>query len=384
MYDIIVKNGLVIDPAQGIHEKKDIGLLDGNVAAIESRIGSGQAKKTIDASGMIVTPGLIDIHTHISYKIVNLAIDPMSACLAKGSTTVLDAGSTGELLFPAFRKYVINACKTRIYALLNIESLGMIEFADNPPLFTNQSWPMLITGLNELLTSMFINMDDTVKMIEENGDVILGIKWAHHGLRALELAREAADKARCLLMAENRYMPEALSYLKKGDIVTHLFLVKDNVTHDGGLVDDDMKVQPELFEAVKRGVILDIGHGQGSFSWKVAEEAFRQGIRPDTISTDLWIGNINGPVYDMPTTMAKFLLLGMSLDDVIKASTARPAEILGKQDEIGTLKPGACADLAIFKLEEGRFPLIDSYGEERLGRQRLVPVNIIRSGIEYR
>ena len=370
MYDLIVKNGIVIDPSQEVHEEKDIAIYRGKIADIRKGINAAGAERVVDASGMMVMPGIIDIHVHCCHRIAHIGIDPEFICLAKGSTTVLDAGSTGELNFMGFRRYVIDASRTRIFALLNIESLGMIEYA-----VKNQRWPQLITDRDEV----FINMDGALKMIERNRDVILGLKWAHHGLEGLRLARAAADKAGCLLMAENHLQPDSLKYLKKGDVVTHLFHGVRMEQHDG-LLDEDAKVQPEFTEARKRGVIFDVGHGAGSFTWRVAEEAFNQGIRPDTISTDLHVMNFTGPVYDMPTTMSKFLLLGMSLDEVIKASTTKPSEVLGKQNEIGTLQNDACADLTLFRLDEGKFTFFDVNGHGRLGRQKLIVTMVIKKG----
>ena len=369
LYDIVIKNGTVIDPSQGIHEPKDVAISEGKIVDLRKGINGSNARFVIDASGMIVTPGLIDIHVHCCYGIAHLAIDPELICLAKGTTTVLDAGSTGELNFMGFRKYVIENARTRIFALLNIESLGMIEYA------RNQKWAGLITGQDEL----FINIEGTLDVIKRNRDVILGIKWAHHSLKGLKLAREAADKAGCILMAENHHQPGALKYMKKGDIITHLYHGIRKEKHDG-LLDENGKVQPEFFDAVKRGVIMDVGHGAGSFRWPVAEKGIEQGIKPDTISTDLHINSFNGPAYDMPTTMSKFLHLGLSLEEVIKASTTRPAEVLGKQDVIGTLKVGACGDVTILKLIEGKFPLLDVKREGRICRQRLINVRVIRNG----
>ncbi|MEM2927573.1 MAG: amidohydrolase/deacetylase family metallohydrolase [Nitrososphaerota archaeon] len=381
MYDIIIKNGLLIDPLQEIHEKKDIAISNDRIVAVESHISSEQAKKIIDASEMIVTPGLIDIHTHCSYNVVRLSIDPDSACLKKGSTTIVDAGSIGELLFTPFKKYVIEKSKARIYALLNIESLGMIEYCNKQPTFNDQDWTKLLIHLNEFFAPLFINIDNTLKIIKENKNIIIGIKWAHRGLKTLEFARKVADKANCLLMIENRCIPDALNFLRKGDVLTHLYapIRKEKSI---GLLDDNGKVLPEFFKAIKKGTIMDVGHGKKSFSWNVAEKAIDQGIMPDTISTDLWTANINGPVYDMPTTMSKFLLLGMSLDEVVKASTTKPAEILGKIGEIGTLKPGACADVTIFKLKKGNFSFIDCKGKIRKGNKKLITVKVIRNGIE--
>lgn len=373
-YDIVIKGGLVIDPSQQIHEEREVVVSGGKIVDLSKGINATGAKHVIDARDMIVTPGIIDIHVHCCHKIAYIGIDPEFICLAKGSTTVLDAGSTGELNFMGFRNFLIDVSRTRIFALLNIESLGMIEFAKE-----NQKWPDLITDRDE----MFINIEGTLEMMERNRDVILGIKWAHHGLKGLELARKAADKIGCPLMAENHYEPETLKYLKKGDIVTHLFHAYKPAyeirPHDG-LLDEDGKVQPEFFDAAKRGVILDVGHGAGSFVWRVAEEAFKQGIRPNTISTDLHVQNFNGPVHDMPTTMSKFMLLGMSIDEVIEAGTIRPAEALGKEEEIGTLKPAACADITILRLEEGKFALLDVNGEGRIAPKKLTAMKVIRGG----
>lgn len=376
MYDIIIKNGLLIDPFQEIHEKKDIAILNGKVVEVESNIPSSSTKKVIDATNMIVTPGLIDLHTHVAYNVIKLSVDPESSCLIKGSTTVVDAGSTGYLNFVPFKKYVIEKSRTRIFTMLNIESLGMIEFMDR----STEKWPELLTCLDGIFTSLFVNIENTVKTIEENRDTILGIKWAHHHITGLELARKAADKAKCLIMSENHYICDTLKYLKKGDILTHLYRPSRLEIKDYGLLDSEMKISPEFFEAIKKGIILDVGHGKGSFSWYVAEKAIAEGIKPDTISTDLWVDNVNGPVYDMLTTMSKFLLLGMSIDEVIKASTTKPAQVLGKLGEIGTLKPGACADITIFKLVKGKFIFEDTLGEKRIGNQKLELIHVIREG----
>ena len=369
-YDIVIKNGTVIDPSQDIHEPMDVAISEGKIADVRKGINTSNARYVIDASGMIVTPGHVDLHVHCSYGIVYLAIDPEMVCLAKGTTTVLDAGSTGELNFIGFRKYVIERARTKIFALLNIESLGMIEYS-----VPNQRWPSLITDRDE----MFINVEGTINVIKQNRDVLLGIKWAHHGLDGLKLARKAADEARCILMAENHHQPETLKYMKKGDVITHLYHSFRIEQHDG-LLDEDGNVQSEFFDAMKRGVIMDVGHGAGSFRWPVAEKGIKEGVRPDTISTDLHKGSYNGPAFDMPTTMSKFLHLGLSLEEVIRASTTRPAEVLGKQDIIGTLKVGACGDVTILKLEEGKFPLFDVKGEGRICKQRLIVTRVIKSG----
>ncbi|MEM2130151.1 MAG: amidohydrolase/deacetylase family metallohydrolase [Candidatus Bathyarchaeia archaeon] len=370
MFDIIVKNGVVVDPSQGIHEQKDVAVVHSRIAELRKGINASAARRVVDASGKFVTPGLIDLHVHCNVNLMHLAIDPETACLLKGCTTVLDAGSAGELNFMGFRKYVIGKSKTGIFALLNIESLGMVEFARS-----NQKWPELITGQDEL----FINVEGTCDVIKQNRDIILGIKWAHHSLKGLALARKAADISNCVVMAENHHQPMCLKYLMKGDIVTHLYHGLRKEQNDG-LLTVDGKVQPEFYEASKRGVIFDLGHGAGSFDWKVAESGLSQGIKPDTLGTDLHVGNVNGPVYDMPTTMSKLMLLGMSFDEVVEACTSKPAKVLGKQDQLGTLKEGAVADVAILKCVNGKFPFFDTKGEGKIGKLKLETAGVIRRG----
>ncbi|MEM3772017.1 MAG: amidohydrolase/deacetylase family metallohydrolase [Candidatus Micrarchaeia archaeon] len=378
MYDLVIKDGLVIDPFQELYEEKDVAVSNGKIEAVESNISSSGARSVIDAKNMIVVPGLIDLHTHVSYNVVMLGVDPEQACLKKGVTTVVDAGSTGHLNFIPFKKYVIEKSRARIFVMLNIESLGMIEFMHR----SSERWPELLSCLNGIFIPLFVNVEETVRTVEENRDIILGVKWAHHHIRGLELARKVADKVKCVIMAENHYIPDSLKYLKKGDILTHLYVPKNKEKNYGCILDDCMKVLPEYLDALKRGVILDVGHGRGSFSWKIAENAIKEGIKPDTISTDLWVGNINGPVYDLPTTMSKFLLLGISLEEVIKATTTKPAEVLGRLGEIGTLKPGSCADITILKVVEGKFVFEDSFGEKRIGYKKLEPVHVISGGLK--
>ncbi|MEM1607514.1 MAG: amidohydrolase family protein [Candidatus Bathyarchaeia archaeon] len=187
------------------------------------------------------------------------------------------------------------------------------------------------------------------------------------------------DRAQCLLMAENHLQPETLKYMRKGDVITHLYHGLRMKQHDG-LLDADGNVQPEFFDAVKRGVILDVGHGAASFKWSVARKGIEQRIKSDTISTDLHSGSYSGPAYDLPRVMSKFLHLGLSLEEVINATTAKPAEVIGKKDVLGTLKIGACEDVAILKMGEGKFPLEDTSGEWEVCKQRLRAVKVIKDG----
>jgi dihydroorotase len=385
LYDLVIKGGMIIDPASSVCEKKDLAITRGKIDDVAQKISDGNSRHVIDARGMIVTPGLIDIHTHTAYGVTRFSIDPMKNCLLKGTTTAVDAGSTGELNFTPFAKYVIKPLedRMRILAFLNIESLGMIEFIDKPPKHTDQRWPDLLTYRNEAFGPMFVNLKNTVKTIQrDRRKSILGIKWAHHGLKILKLARRAASLANCMLMAESHYIPELFKHLRRGDVATHIFhyaLYQVNRRHDG-ITEDKKRIHPEVFKAKRDGVIFDVGHGKGSFSWDVARLALREGLEPDTISTDLWSGNVNGPVFDLPTTMAKFLHLGMSLEQVIAATTSRPASVIGREKEIGSLKPGMKADIVMLKERQKKTILTDSYGKSERADRALIPVRIIKDG----
>ncbi|MGA2665790.1 MAG: amidohydrolase/deacetylase family metallohydrolase [Nitrososphaerales archaeon] len=382
MYDLVIAGGRLVDPASGVDEKMDVAISGGRVAEVSRSISPERGRRHIDASGRVVSPGLIDIHTHVAHDVVRLGIDPEELCLPYGATTVADAGSTGELNFTPFKRYVIERCQTRIFAFVNVESLGMVEFDDSPA-NTDQRWPSLITAVDDQLAPLFANGKNLVSLLRRNRASVVGIKWAHHGFRLLEIAREVADEAPCRIMAENHFMPEALRLLKKGDIVTHAYHFTPNRVNGrrDGLTEDGLKIHPEVFKAVRRGVLLDVGHGKGSFTWRVSSLALKEGLPPDTISTDLWIGNVDGPVFDMPTTMSKFLHLGMKLEDVIAASTSRPAEALGRRaGGLGTLKPGAPADVAVMTILEGRHPLIDAHGVGKMAERRIVVTDVVKGG----
>jgi dihydroorotase len=271
---------------------------------------------------------------------------------------------------------VINVADTRVYALLNISVVGQSTYSpDNP--------------FGELLDLRYANPKLTIKTIEQNRDTILGIKIrltrnlaGDHDLRALALAREAADAVRLPLMVHigGSYSPlkDILAMLKSGDVVTHSFR-----GGDGGILDDKDRVLPEVRAAIARGVHLDVGHGAGSFSFDTAEKAFRQEVLPGTISSDVHQYNVNGPVFDLATTLSKFLLLGLTLPQVVERATMNAARLFAFPQGLGTLRPGAEGDLAVFSLEEGKFEFVDALGARRDGHQRLVPAATVKSGRIY-
>lgn len=375
-YDLLLQNGTLIDPAQGLHAPRDVAFADGRVAAVGESLPAAAAREVIDAAGRYVTPGLIDIHVHVFPGVAHLGIEPDPTCLARGATTVVDAGSAGSDTFPGFRKYVIEVSQTRILAQLNISSQGMLS-----------------RHAGELVLPEFADVDACCRMIEAHRDLILGVKVRLTrdsivsegvGMLALERAREAADAAGLPIMVHPQgawcdSLDDVLALMKRGDILTHSF-------HGStcGILDDGGQVRASVHDAVERGVILDVGHGSGSFAWSVAEAALAQGVLPQTISSDLHFYNLHGPVYDLANVMNKFLHLGLSLDEVFAKVTSVPADVVLMQDQIGTLAPGAWGDAVVFELREGQFQLVDAGGEARTATRSLEPVTVVKAGRVYR
>jgi len=371
-FDLLIRGGRVIDPSQNLEAVRDVAVQGGKIARVDAQIPPGQAREVISADGKIVTPGLIDIHTHVFPSVGPYGIEPDPYFVRRGVTTVVDAGTSGAFSFPAFRRFIIEKATTRIRALLHVVSIGMVAGSTE--------------DMGELLDLRYCVPELAVKAARENSDLVLGFKirfsekyTGPNDYEGMKRARAAADEARLPLMIHigGSYTPlgEFLSLMKKGDVVTHSFN-----GHPHGLLDASGRLTPEVLEARERGVLFDVGHGAGSFSFEVMEKCLAQGFRPDTISSDLYSANINGPVYDLATTLSKFLLLGLSLREVIERATANAARVFDFGAEIGTLKTGAEADIAVLELREGQFTFTDSGGKTRTGRQKLVPVTTVRAG----
>lgn len=371
-FDLLIRGGKVIDPSQNLEAVRDVAVQGGKIARVDAQIPPGQAREVISAEGKIVTPGLIDIHTHVFPFVGPYGIEPDPYFVHRGVTTVVDAGTSGAFTFPAFRRFIIEKATTRIRALLHVVSIGMVAGSTE--------------DMGELLDLRYCVPELAVKAARENRDLVLGFKirfsekyTGPNDYEGMKRARAAADEAGLPLMIHigGSYTPlgEFLSLMKKGDVVTHSFN-----GHPHGLLDASGRLTPQVLEARERGVLFDVGHGAGSFSFDVMEKCLAQGFRPDTISSDLYSANINGPVYDLPTTLSKFLLLGLSLREVIEHATANAARVFDFGAEIGTLKTGAEADIAVLELREGQFTFTDSGGKTRTGRQKLVPVTTVRAG----
>ena len=358
-FDTVILGGHVIDPGAGVVGQFDVGIREGRIAAVEPSLASARAERVIDARGQIVTPGLIDLHTHVYWGVTYWGIEADPVAARSGVTTWLDVGSAGSYTFPGFRRYIVEPSRVRIYALLNLSAIGLVA----------PTW--------EFANLDYCDLELAAQIVERNRDLILGIKARIDrnttrgvGVRPLELARELADRLGLPLMVHIGQGPptidEVAALLRPGDILTHCFT--------GGtmrILTEDGKVHPVIRELHDRGLVLDIGHGAGSFSFPVAEALLEQGLLPDVISTDIHQLAIQGPMFDLPTTLSKFLALGMSLPEVIERATVAPARVIGRQD-LGTLKPGSLADVALFRIEEGEYTFYDVEMTSRRGTKRLV------------
>jgi dihydroorotase len=375
-YDLLIKGGRLIDPAQGISGMRDIAISGSKVARVGVDIPATAARHVLNAAGRIVTPGWIDLHVHVYDGVAPLGIPADPTCIAKGVTTVVDAGSAGAHTFPGFRQFVIPFQQTRIYALLNISVIGQSTLSTDHP-------------FGELIDIRYASPKLTIRTIEKNRDLILGVKVrlateniaGPRDLDALALAREAADAVKLPLMVHigGSYSPAPiLDRMKKGDVLTHSFRAGPL-----GILDDRGRVLPSVHKAFARGVHLDVGHGAGSFSWDTAEKALAQDLLPGTISSDVHQFNVNGPVFDLATTVSKFLHLGLTLEQAIERVTKNAAHTFGFPQGLGTLREGGEADVAVFNLEEGDFDFADSQRVMRKGHRKLVPVATVKAGRIY-
>ena len=365
-YDLLLRHGRVIDPANGIDARMDVAVSNGRIAAVQSELPPSQARRTLDVSGLYVVPGLVDLHAHVFGYEGSLA--PDETALPAGTTTIVDAGGSGWRTFDEFRRTVIAHSKTRVLALLNIVGKGMV---------------------GEPYESDTADMDPvkTAETILRNKDTIVGIKTAHFakpGWTAIDRAVEAGRRANVPVMVDDKIFTnsgrttkeELLDHLRPGDIHTHMY--NDRQIE---LIDRFTgKVEPWMTEARRRGVLFDVGHGGGSFLWPVAERAVAQGFVPDTISTDLHKGSLNIQQSDMPNVMSKMMLLGMSFPDVLVRSTVNPAREIGRYPELGTLGVGKVADVAVLEEQTGVFAFKDSWPAKRLGTKRLECVLTVRAG----
>lgn len=368
-YDLVLKNGRIIDPSQGIDTVGDVAFASGKVAALGDNLAGLQER---DVSGLIVTPGLIDLHTHVYWGGTSLGVDPDAFARKSAVSTCVDTGSAGPGNFAGFRKHVIEQSTARILVYLHVSFAGIYGFAKNIMIGESHDIRMLAGR-------------EAVEVINANRDVIIGVKVriGRHasgpaGIQPLDVALQVADETGLPLMAHIDEPPPSyeavVSRLRSGDVLTHCFRPFPNSPVDG-----KGKVKPEVLVARQRGVLFDIGHGMGSFSWKTARAMMAEGFLPDTISSDVHSLCIDGPAFDQVTTLSKFLALGMSVNDVIAASTINAAKAM-QRPELGTFKVGAAGDASVLELRQGKFVLEDSCGEVVSTPERLFAAGLVIAG----
>ena len=379
-YDLVLKGGTVLDPVQGLHGKMDLALKDGKIAAIDGCL-EANGDRMVDVSGSMVVAGLIDLHTHVYRGGNSLSIDPESVLKRSGVTTWVDAGSAGAGNFIGFYEFVIQKSRVRIIPFLNIAFAGIFGF------LSNRSPDTPITVVGEICDIRLAHLEAAVDTATQYADIIAGLKirsgvegsCGFPGMEPVLTAKKAAEKVGKPLMVHIGEPPpttaDLLSVMDDGDILTHCFRDESNY-----LLDKHGKVPAELSAARQRGVVLDLGHGAGSFSFETARKMMEHGIEPDVISSDLHAFSINGPAYDLPTTMSKMLNLGMSLENIVQAVTRHPAKAVEYEKELGSLEVDTTGDVTVLKLESGEFLFQDCFGNELTGDRRLIPVMMIKDG----
>ena len=376
--DFILRRGRVIDPAGGRDGIFDIRVRRGKLDAIGVDLAPDGAT-VIDVKDHLVTPGLIDVHLHLMKGLGAFGVDPDIFGVGSGVTTVVDAGSAGHTLLNVFRNYVTASAKTRVLNYINLSTLGGV------------SGP----GYSILADPRLIDEAKIEQAVEANRDIIVGIKimatggaLGAQGLKPLERARKLGDALKLPLLvhigeswtkdAAPVHVGDVLKYLRAGDIVTHMFTV-----HPGGLLDGNGKLWPQVRDAKQSGVLMDVGHGLHNLNFDVARKVLDQGMHPDGVSTDGHRGNRAGPVYDLPTTMAKLMALGFSLNQVIEMATINAANLLGRTGELGMLTLGHPAELSVLKLEERDWKAVDSQKGTIPAHQTITPVYAIRGEMIY-
>ncbi len=372
MYDLLIRGGRVIDPAQNIDGPMDVAINGNEIAAVEKGISPQESRQIVEAADRIVTPGLIDMHCHAAGSLLTMSVDPDAAGVNQGVTTVVDGGSTGEAIFGGFPRYVIPASRTRVFCFLHLSSQGL-------------------SIMPELRDWEEVNLEGIAATLGAYRSLIKGMKLrlvgntvARDGVKVVETVKQMARQFDMPVMIhigdlKKQVPPEvtrqALSLMEAGDILSHVFTSKS-----GSAFDTDGNALPELRAAMERGVILDTALGKNNFNFEVARRGLAQGILPTTISTDLGDMNLRGPVYGLTVTMTKFLGLGLDLAQVVAMTTANPARALGEDNRIGSLRPGMEADVSILEVQTGKWRLEDSEAQVLEVDSLLAPVTTVKAG----
>jgi dihydroorotase len=381
-FDLVIKGGDVLDPSQSLRGKRDIGIRYGTVEAIEAEIPAARAERLLDASGKLVTPGLIDLHSHVFPYGSAIGIPADELVAHQCTTTCVSGGDAGANNFAAFRRHIVAQTRTRLYAFIHIANTGLTPFP-----------------VAELYNIDFAQVDACAKAIGENADIALGAKVrmsenviAKHGIEPLKRAILACEKSgtngkiMCHIggVETPQLMSQILDTLRPGDVLTHCYSGAPNNANQFTNIVQDGKLLPAALEAKKRGVNFDIGHGGGSFDYTVAEAAMAQGAMPDTISSDIHVFSGNSPGMPYLTwVMSKFLGLGFSLEQVITMATTNPAKIINRMPKLGTLQVGAPGDVAIMEFVEGPVSFVDTRNNRREGKAYLKPVQTVTGGVPF-
>ncbi len=364
----LLKGGEVVDPGAGLSGRLDVRVRDGMIAQVAPGLPP-DGDTVVDVAGQLVLPGLIDLHAHCFVGASDFGPRTDDVARSTGVTTWIDGGSTGAGTFEGMREWVLSRSRVRMLAFLNISAIGLMY--------------LKIGELNHLA---YADVDAAIGAGKDHRDVILGIKVRSQlevvgdaGLEPLRRAVLAADAlgGKVMVHCTNPPVPmgELLALLRPGDIVSHFLHGRGH-----GILDERGQVRREIRQARERGIVFDVAHGRMHVKFPVARAALQQGFYPDTISSDLTMGGSAGCVKDLPTTLAKFLNLGMPLAEVVRAATANPAKAIGRAGQLGTLTPGAVADVAVFRLDTGEFDFEDAHGDHMTGRQRLTPMLTLRAG----
>ena len=363
-FDLAIKGGDLLDPSQSLRGRRDIGIRFGVIEALEADIPAARAQRVLDATGKLVTPGLVDLHTHVYPYGSAIGIPADELVPFQCTTTCVSAGDAGANNFAAFRRYVAAQTRTRLYAFVHIANIGLAGFP-----------------VAELYNIDFAQTDAAARAIGENVDMVLGAKVrmsenviAKHGLEPLKRAISACEnagtgaKVMCHIggVETRALMSQILDLLRPGDVLTHCYTGFPNLA------------------AKQRDVVFDIGHGGGSFDYTVAEAAIQQGCLPDTISSDIHVfsGNTPGMPY-LTWVMSKFMGLGFSLEQVVAMATINPAKVINRAPKLGTLQVGAPADVAIMELVEGPVSFVDTRNNKRDGKAYLKPVQTVAAGVPF-
>jgi dihydroorotase len=371
-YDLILKGGRVIDPAQGVDGTFDVAFSRGKVAKVAPSIDPAGVADVRDATGNLVLPGLIDFHTHVYWGGTSLGVDAEEIAIRSGTTTFVDAGSAGAGNMPGFVKHVIERSGPRILAYINVSFAGIFGFSRN-----------VMVGENSDLR--LLSARECVRVARDFPEVVVGIKvrvgfnaGGNSGIAPLDIALEIAEELDLPVMAHIDFPPpgrdEVLARLRPGDILTHCFRPFPNAPVDG-----KKKLRETIRKAHDRGIVFDIGHGYGGFAFGPGQAAMDQGLMPDILSSDVHVLSKDGPAYDVLSVMGKFLAMGMPLTEVVRATTATPAKSL-RRPELGSLAEGAAGDATIVRLEERPFDYVDAVGDVLTGDSKLTCAGLVMGG----